>query len=402
MSHLIRSSRLPVPLHRGGALVALAVIAALSGCSSIEGVLAGDKVEYKSAAAARDKPLDVPPDLTQLTKDPRYAQQGGAVSANRFEATQGAAAAAGGSQVATLGPNVAVAPVALGSMHIERAGNERWLVTPLTPEQLWPQLRSFWQERGLVIDTDNPAAGVMETDWAENRSKLPQDFIRQSIGKVFDSAYDTGERDKFRTRVERGPNGTEIYISHRGMVEVYTGERKESTVWQPRPADPQLEGEMLSRLMLKLSGTEAKADTAAAAAAAASQPGVTVALPTHARVLSGQPGATMQIDDNFDRAWRRVGLALDRTGFTVEDRDRSAGLYYVRYVDPASAGKEEPGFFSKLFGKSKDGPTGPVRYRIAVKAATEGTTVAILNDKGAPEAGEAGNRIVSLLVDDLK
>lgn len=409
MSDPIRTASFPLSASVAG-LSALAVLAALSGCSSVEGILSGDKVEYKSSTPARPTPLDVPPDLTQLTRDPRYQQQGGAVSATRFEATQ-AAAQPRGAQVATAstGSTVpAVAPANVGDMHIERAGSERWLVTGLTPEQLWPQLKAFWEERGLVIGVDQPDAGVMETEWAENRSKLPNDFIRNTIGKVFDSAYDTGERDKFRTRVERGATGTEIYISHRGMVEVYTTERKDQTIWQPRPTDPQLEGEMLSRLMLKLGGNEAKNTvlaTANASAGSASAPAgsvVPAGPPARARILSGQPAATMQVDENFDRAWRRVGLALDRTGFTVEDRDRSGGLYFVRYVDPANVGKEEPGFFSRLFGRDKNGPTGPVRYRIALKTAGEATTVSVLNTQGAPEAGEAGQKIVSLLVDDLK
>src|SRR6185369_13954690 len=141
---------------------------------------------------------------------------------------------------------------ALGSIKLEREGNQRWLTVPMTPEQLRPQLQGFWKERGFTLVQDQADTGVMETDWAENRAKLPNDFIRNSIGKVFDSLYSTGTRDKFRTRVERTAGGSEIYVSHRGVEEVYSGDRKESTVWQPRPADPQLEAEMLQRMMLKL------------------------------------------------------------------------------------------------------------------------------------------------------
>jgi outer membrane protein assembly factor BamC len=220
--------------------------------------------------------------------------------------------------------------------------------------------------------------------------------VRSSIGKVFDGAYSTGELDKFRTRVERGPNGTEVYITHRGMIEVYTGERKESTVWQPRQPDPQLEGELLSRLMLKLGATEEIAKTATVAPGA---PGA----PARARLVAGQPTATLQVDDGFDRAWRRVGVALDRSGFTVEDRDRAQGIYFVRYVDPKSAGKEQPGFFSRLFsfGKKQDA-SGPAKYRVSVKGEGERSTVTVLNSSGAPESGDAGKQIASLLVEDLK
>jgi outer membrane protein assembly factor BamC len=213
---------------------------------------------------------------------------------------------------------------------------------------------------------------------------------------VFDSLYSTGERDKFRTRVERTPNGTEVYVSHKGLEEVYSGDRKETTVWQPRKADPLLEGEMLQRLMVKLGYKEEAAKTAIAATGSAPPA-------ARARIVQGQPGATLQVDDAFDRAWRRVGLALDRSGFTVEDRDRAKGLYFVRYVDPKRAGKDEPGFLSKLFsfGK-KEEAGGPAKYRVSVKGEGDRSTVTVLDASGAPENGEAGKQIVGLLVEDLK
>jgi outer membrane protein assembly factor BamC len=284
-----------------------------------------------------------------------------------------------------------------GVTKIERQGNERWLSSPLTPEQMWPQLRAFWQELGLALVVDRPESGVMETDWAENRAKIPQDAIRAVIGKVMDSAYSTGERDKFRTRVERTPTGSDVFITMRGMIEVQTESDKSQTKWQPRPPDPHLEAEMLGRLLQKLTAKSPKAMTPAAAAAAASAPEPVA----RARMLEGGPAPTIQVDDGFDRAWRRVGLALDRSGFTVEDRDRVQGLYFVRYVDPAQAGKEEPNFVTKLF-TSKNDAAAPVRYRVSVKAEGNVSLVTVLDNLGAPEKGEAAQRIVKLLLADLK
>ncbi|MGK2901177.1 MAG: outer membrane protein assembly factor BamC, partial [Burkholderiaceae bacterium] len=277
-------------------LPALAATAALTlgACSSLDGLMSGDKIDYRTNSSARTTGLEVPPDLTQLTRDSRYQQTGGAVSAAAYQAATPAAATVGVVAAAT------VAPQAAGDVRIERLGNQRWLRTGLTPEQLWPQLQAFWKERGFVLVKDDAAAGVMETDWAENRAKLPQDIIRSTIGKVFDNLYSTGEYDKFRTRVERSASGTEVYLTHRGMVETYTSNTHDQTVWQPRPADPQLEGEFLSRLMLKLGATEELAKTAVATPVA----GVA---PARARIRAGQPPATLQVDDGFDRAWRRVG-----------------------------------------------------------------------------------------------
>ncbi len=371
----------------------LALALALAGCGSLDQVTGNETVDYRTSGN-KTAPLDIPPDLTQLSRDPRYAPQGATVSASSFQAGAAApsAAATGTTAVAV---NASTGPA--GETKIERSGNERWLSSPLTPEQMWPQLRAFWQELGLALVVDRPEAGVMETDWAENRAKIPQDAVRAVIGKVFDSAYSTGERDKFRTRVERTPTGSDVFITMRGMIEVQTENDKSQTRWQPRPADPHVEAEMLGRLLQKLSAKPPRAATPAAAAAAASAPEPVA----RARLLEGRPVPTLQVDDGFDRAWRRVGLALDRSGFTVEDRDRAQGQYFVRYVDPAQAGKEEPNFITKLF-TSKSDPTGPVRYRVSVKAEGNVSYVTVLNNQGAPETGEAGQRIVKLLLADLK
>jgi outer membrane protein assembly factor BamC len=381
----------------------LALAFALGGCSTVENLLSGEKIDYRSQSA-KTAPLEVPPDLTQLARDSRYQPQSGSVSASQL---QQQASAVPSTSTTAPGANVAVS--AAGDVRIVREGNQRWIVSSMPPEQIWPVLRSFWLERGFTLAVDNAQVGVMETDWAENRAKLPNDMVRNLIGKVLDSLYSTSERDRFRTRVERSAAGTEIYISHRGMEEVYTNQQRDITMWQPRANDPQLEAEFLSRLMLRLG---AKDEGAVRTAVAATNPGAAApaaattaaaAQPPRARLVAGAPGAAMEVDEAFDRAWRRVGLALDRGGFTVEDRDRSAGLYYVRYVDPKSAGKDEPGFFSKLFGwDSKDTSSALQRYRLSVKTAGAKTQVSVLNNQGNAESGEAARQIVARLVDELK
>jgi outer membrane protein assembly factor BamC len=378
---LSRSSRLAV---------VLSCLAVLGGCSTIDNFLSGDKVDYRSTSTSRTAGLEVPPDLTQLTKESRYQQPNGAISASTFQSATTAPAAA------ALVP--VVAPQTVGAFRIERLGNERWLSTTLTPEQVYPQVRSFWKDNGFNLIQDRPEAGVLETDWAENRARLPNDIIRNTIGKVIDSAFSTGELDKYTTRIERTAGGSDIFITHRGMAEVYVGDRKDATVWQPRPAEPQLEATFLSRLMVKLGVKEDVAKTTVAAAGAA--PGG----PARARLVDGRPSPTLQVDDGFDRAWRRVGIALDRSGFTVEDRDRGQGLYFVRYVDPASAGREEPGFLSRLFsfGRKKTDDSGLAKYRVKVSSEGTTSTVAVLDSQGKAETGEAGKRIVNLLLEDLR
>jgi outer membrane protein assembly factor BamC len=414
-----------IPLRRTALALAAAAAVLGSGCSSTDNIFSGDKIDYKSKAT-KSVPLEIPPDLTQLARDGRYRPQSGVVSASAVAAANPAAtnpAAAGANPASTTpagtdpsagastAPAVATAPViaavapsSIGEMRIERQGTQRWLVVPMAPEQLWPQLQTFWPELGFSLELDSAQTGLMETSWAENRAKIPQDFIRNTLGRVLDSFYSTSERDRFRTRVERTPAGSEVYISHRGMEEVFTSTDRElkSTVWVPRPNDPQLEAEFLSRLMIKLGVREEAARTAVANApqqAPAARPVVAGTSSTAATVVPG--AAALELDDGFDRAWRRVGLALDRTGFTVEDRDRAAGLYFVRYVDPAAAGQEDPNFFTRIFGGENKAIT-PVRYRLLVKTAAPKTTVSVLDASGAPDTSENARRIVALLVAELK
>jgi outer membrane protein assembly factor BamC len=248
---------------------------------------------------------------------------------------------------------------------------------------------------------EDAKAGVIETNWSENRGKLPNDVVRNLLGRLAGNLFDTGERDQFRTRLERvelggGRIGTEVFISHRGIEEAVvspTGARDDNTTrWRLRPSDPQLEAEMLARLMVSLGGVrdEPAARTAVAAAPEA---------PSRARLVVD--GTALEIDEAFDRAWRRVGLALDRGGFTVEDRDRTLGIYYVRYVDPKSIGKEEPGFWSRLFGNT-DNPLEVRRFRVVVRANGAQTVVAILTSAGAVDQGENGKRVASQLLAELR
>ena len=342
-------------------------------------MLQEDKIDYKSAQ--KGSTLDVPPDLTQLNRDVRYQVPGSVVTASGYQTAQ---------PTTTAGAATAVNAVA--DVRIERAGNQRWLVVDRPADKLWSPVRDFWQENGFVLELDQEKLGIMETDWAENRAKLPQDFIRRTIGRVFENLYSTGERDKFRTRLERSGDGkTEIFISHRGMIEVYSTAQKDQTVWQPREADPELEAEFLTRLMIKLGVSEAQAQAAVASAPAQAAARLTM--------VNGQP--VIEVGDGFDRAWRRVGLALDRSGFTVEDRDRSQGIYFVRYVTPGSTDETKPGFFGRLFGSAKPDTT-PARYRVLVRSQDNRSTATVLDAQGQTDTTGNAARIAQLLVDDLK
>lgn len=374
-------------------LTALAAAACLAGCSSFDPLFAGDKVDYRTQSK-QTPGLEVPPDLTQLQRTAPLGQ-GASISAAELASRPAAAPAAAAPSLASVAVNQ------VPGAEIVRVGGLRIIRSNQSPEQLWPLVRGFWVDLGFDLPKDQADVGVLETDWKENRAKLPKDFIRRTIGTVLDGLYSTGERDMFRTRLERVGNHTEITLTHRGMHEIYVSNQRDQTTWTARPADPELEAEMLSRLLLRLGGKTTVATSSQAAAAAVATP--TVAAPQAAAPMGEVPDQLV-IAEDFERAWRRVGQSLDRHGFTVEDRDRRAGVFFLRWADPKRAGKEEPNWFERLFSKDQ----GPVmgRYRVVVKseanAANPRSVVNVQDEKGQQLTDEAAKRILALLQQDLR
>jgi outer membrane protein assembly factor BamC len=370
--------------------VALVTMVTLAGCASK--TLEGKKIDYKSSG--QGKALRVPDDLSTPPSSDRYSvPESGSGTATYSEYSENQVAKPGEPSTATVLP--VVAPE---QFHVERSGTQRWLVAKGEPDTLYPAIREFWQDNGFLIDRESPDIGIMETDWAENRAKIPDSTLRKLIGKVLDQAYSYPERDKFRTRLERGkePGTTEIYISHRGAYQVLTadGRHQSDTKWEMRPTDPELEAEMLYRLMSRLG---AKQDQVEAQRKAPPPP------PRAELTGKGDAAEALLLRDSFDRAWRRVGLALDRVGFTVEDRDRSKGVYYVRYVDPDSVDPDSESFMSKLaFWRSSDAAKKQEQYRISVADSDKGSEVRVLDGEGQKTSSPSASRILSLLQSELK
>ena len=363
------------------AAVAIAV-AALAGCGSVASY-DSTRTEYKTASKL--PPLDIPPELTSPARDERHdipdASPGGTATFSAYSAGRSSAPKPGATGILPI----------VDKIKLERSGSERWLVVPEPPEKVWPKVKEFWQETGFLVKVERPEAGILETDWAEDRSRIPEEGIRGLISKLGEGFYSSGQRDKYRTRLERGfqPDTTEIFISHRGLTEIYVNPTRDNvtTVWQPRPADPGLEAEFLRRMMMRFGMDEALAKSELAA----------LKKEERARIVVGQGGGSaIELAEPFDRAWRRVGLVLDRAGFTVEDRNRSQGYYFVRYVDP-EADVQKEGFLSKLaFWRSAPDPKA-AQYRVLVKDRSASSEILVLNKEGGPDPSETARRILSLL-----
>jgi outer membrane protein assembly factor BamC len=365
--------------------VVLSALLAVTGCETNSSSFT-KKIDYKSAVSAPR--LELPPDLNTPQYDDRFS----VTTASGLAAQQGAR---------PKGPET-IAPDANADARVARAGTQRWLVVKTTPEIAWNTTRQFWGSVGFALAVEQPMLGIMETDWAENRADVPNTFLQSTIGKYIDIFGNTYKRDKFRTRIERGnePGTVDIYISHRGSEQVPTGKidnvSPSGFTWAVMPPDPGLEAEMLTRLMIRFGSTQAVAEASVQASAV---PGT----PERARIEKGANGSSqLVVDDSFDRAWRRVGLALDRVGFTVVDRDRSKGTYFVRYSNPESDGsKKDKGFLDKLMFW-KDDADKPEQYRITVAQADPNSLVTVQDPNGAPDKSANGEKILALLKDQLK
>ena len=377
-------------LLRTSALTTVAMIAAaLAGCSTLQELspFESKRVEYKAAQSGPS--LEIPPDLTPPKFDDRYkagtATLSGVNAANRSAVLSGA----GG-----------VLP-AVSGMRIERAGSERWLVVPGTAEANFPRIREFWSTMNMNLVLDDSRIGLMETDWQENRARIQEDIVRRTIGKVFDNLYSSGTRDKYRTRIERGVNSTtEIYVSHRGLEEQNVGSTASPVFrWEFRKPEPEYEAEILNRMMQYLGAPREEASQIVKTALA---PAAAAARVNQAEIVRSGGVSSLSMNDSFDRSWRRVGLALDRVGFTVVDRDRTAGTYFVRYADPEVMAKNEPGILDKLKFWNSETKDVVEQYRITVKETGGKTAVAVLDKSGTADSTPVGTRIVTLLYEQLR
>ncbi len=371
-------------------LLILAIGIAIGACQTIEDQR---RIDYGHTRTL--PPLEVPPDLASLPETAAPPPAGGG-------ATYSALATARPAQQGT-GPGAAAAGAVLPQfpgLKLARDGRLRYLVIEAPPERVWPRVREFVLSVGLLVDRENPSAGILETNWAENRANVGRPLQRK-LAELLGSLYSTGTRDKYRFWLERGAEAgtTEIYVAHLGMEEVVArggGPDPVQTLWQRRPSEPALEIEMLHRLMVYLGASEEQAKNQVARLEAGTAPP-----PERARLAKRDGRTFLSLEDSLERAWRRVGLSLDRIGFTVEDRDRSRGVFYVRYLDPEKA-TQKPGFFSRLFGGEEGKKDEAWQYQIRLEQNGAGTAVEVLDRDGAPETSGTAERILSLLYEQLK
>jgi len=366
-------------------LLAVFMLPAVTACSWLDSVFPDRSRDYQKAEPSRS--LEVPPDLTTTPVTDGLVVPSDSTTLSGYTTARKTRGARSGER--------AVLP-SQESLSLERYQDRAWLVVQGDPGTVWPEAREFWLENGFFIVTEDPATGILETDWVENRAKIPQGPIRKLVGRVWDQAYSSAYRDRYRMRLERGETSgtTELFITHQGVEEILTSESDESaTVWGPRPKDPGLESEMLKRMMIYLGVQPEQAEQMLAE----EKP-----VQIHAELIQQDSGqATLVVHDDYSKAWRNVGIVLDRVDFAVEDRDRLQGIYYVRYNDPLK-GQKDKGLLSKLAFWSSDDEQKVQHYQIKLSDSGADTRVVVLDEAGDPETSITGVRILTLLYEELK
>lgn len=357
-------------------------VLALSGCSTWNQLIGTEEsVDYKSTV--RSDPLSIPPDLTQVNQGAHYRAPEGTATFSQYAQSQ--------QEQRNISDADRVLPQPEG-ITVKRDGDLRWLVVDKPAEEIYPQIVEFWGDNGFTIRSQDPRAGLIETDWAENRAKIPEGWIRSALGSIIDQVFDSGERERFRTRLERVDGKTEIYISHQHMVETPTSDGT-AFKWVFGKEDPGLNAAMLARLMVYL-GTDVQQ----------AQQLVTQAEkdPDMPEITQSDSGtAALNLNEPFDRAWRRVGVAIDSAGFSVDDRDRSTGDYYVRYLDTDTGEKiEQQNFIGRLFGSKNTAEAA--QYRIHVGQAGGGSQITVRDAEGQVLDTETARRILSVLMGHMQ
>jgi outer membrane protein assembly factor BamC len=406
-------------------------VASLGACSWLHFGSSDETYDYRKAKTSQ-QPLEVPPDLTPLPKDDRFSVPTPGTPAAQKAAAAGTAApaiAAAAAPVAVPGALVAPAGAAVDpavpAARIVREGNQRWLAVNASPEVAYATVRDVLVSQGFKIEIDEPALGLLETQWAETRPKIDEDAPRNMLKRLLGTFDSNGEQNKFRARIERtAANTAEITITHRGLDEVFTSPQKDTTKWQVRPPDPELEAILLQRVALRFAAVQpavavavAPAPVAVAAPAAATPVTAAAAVPTGVAVptaaadnrvhkVTAGGAVTLQLEDDLEHTWRRVGIALDRGGFTIEERSREKHQFSVRYLDPEyeASEKEKRGWWDRLFNADAKIPEQEFQIVMAPYGATPAaiTVVEVRDKEGKPDNGPTARHIVDQLMEELR
>ena len=368
MSVILRSSKL---------VSLLMILVLVSGCSWFGG-------KKSSSQGPRDsQSLEVPPELAQ----PETSDAMAIPVVTPEQAKSGSSRASQQPMI-----NTALLPDTTGAK-IKQEGGIRWAEVDSSPELIWQELHGFFHSLGFEISNEDPKLGILDTGWLSSRAYREVGFWRSLFGEL----AVVGLKDRYRVRLERtdNPNVTRMYLSHQGLIEdVYEEVQRDniSRFWRWRPNDPELEAETLKRFLVFRGMDEEQAEQ------------VTKPKPPaeRARIVDVSNGQIVVVNDNCAHVWRHVGVAIDRLGLIVTDRNRSEGLYYLEVSDAfIEKHKEDSSLMKKWFGDDDEKkPTTTFVMKVAQQEAE--TWVSLHDKKGQLDNSDLAKKLNELLYQQLR
>jgi outer membrane protein assembly factor BamC len=343
-------------------LLALLIALVLAGCSS----------GGRDADVRTSDPLIVPPDLSseRIGEVPALGRQRSATFSEfaRGEGRDGAA----------------VLPEPPG-MQVQRSGQTRWLRIDARPEEVWVWLNDFAEEFNIPVIRSSESLGVIESDW------MPRPLgLSGGVFMPLELEADAPVLEQYTFRLDSGDRAdrTLVFVAHRRAM-------SDNGDWTPRDGDRGREAEALRTFMVHLGINEVMAARDIAAAQEED---------AFSRIMrDSDDRLTLVIAESFLQGWRRVGLAIDRAGFTVEDRDRSERLYLVRYDPSAEADRSGRSFFSRLaFWRTREAQLEPGNYAIRLGSDGGSTTVWITDEDGDAVDEGLSEQLLVLIQEQLR
>lgn len=364
------------------------------GCSVSPGERA--RVDYKRSdeQTLGVDALKVPPELTKSKKNNRYSIPG--KDGSKFsEYKENINSQAAGAKQRLL-PSVP-------GITVKRDGIFRWLEVDQAAEDVWDSVKQFWLEEGFIIASEDPEAGILETDWAENRAKLGGGIINETLNKIAPLLVSSPERDKFRTRLERtASDKTEIFLSHEGLALVASpgddiDPRRVKRKWQRRASDPNLVSEMLFRMVTMFGAPIEGSELQDLAQDVDEQTGVSKEV---AELKQNENDYFLLVSLSFDRSWRRIGLILDSLDFSIEDRSREDGIFYIKYNDPDSRLKLK-GLARLAFWRDRRNVVLPYRIALVSSENKDFSEVRLLDSDGEQLSDDTALKILRVIREQL-
>lgn len=308
---------------RAGSFLLLAAL--LVACSTSE-----DK-RYLDASLGSN--LELPPDLSEFKED------------SRFELPAGIS----GAESTAKGKVPVLARV--DSLRLEGSGDLYWLSVEEPVDNLYQLIKNFWFSEGYRLMTDEPVIGIMQTEWVLTEQG-PSDASNSWFKSLFVGENLAASQDQYRTRVEldQTENVSRIYIAHRGTERGYyvtlgDAQKKDfddDNQWHFRQPEPELEVEMLSRLMIFLGLQEAEVEQQVADAKLFKPR-------AFQRMDSAEQSPYLIVKDPYQIAWNRVYHQLERMNFEIEKAEFESGLLgegAITVIAQVTESQEEKGLFS--------------------------------------------------------